>query len=92
MIKSFKHKGLERFYVMGVTSGIQAKHANRLRSQLAILEAADTIEAINIPSLDLHRLKGKRADIWSIKVSGNWRMTFEFVDGNVYILNYEDYH
>ena len=40
----------------------------------------------------MHALKGDRQSIWSISVSGNWRLTFEFNDGNVHILNYEDYH
>ena len=92
MIKSFKHKGLEKFYETGNKKGIQAHHADKLRMQLAALDSAYTLEDIDIPGYRLHRLKGSRRGIWSITVSGNWRITFEFTDGNVYIVNYEDYH
>lgn len=92
MIKSFKHKGLERFYESGTTRGIQAHHAKRLRMQLAALDTALCIEDMNIPGYRLHSLKGDRKGLWSITVNGNWRITFEFVDGNAYIVNYEDYH
>jgi proteic killer suppression protein len=92
MIKSFKHKGLERFYSSGSTRGIQANHANKLRMQLAALDTAQTIEDLDIPGYRLHPLRGNRQGSWSITVSGNWRVTFEFTDGNVYIVNYEDYH
>jgi proteic killer suppression protein len=60
--------------------------------QLAAIDTAQKIEDINLPGFRLHPLKGERGGIWSISVSGNWRITFEFVDGNAYILNYEDYH
>ncbi len=45
-----------------------------------------------MPGYDLHQLKGDRKDIWSISVSGNWRITFRFIDGDAEILNLEDYH
>lgn len=92
MIKSFKHKGLEKFYNTGSTKGIQAQHSNKLRMQLAALDTAQEIEDMDIPGYRLHQLKGDRQNIWSIKINANWRLTFEFTDGNVYILNYEDYH
>ena len=92
MIKSFRHKGLERFYETGSTVGIQAAHKKRLRLQLAALGTSTTISDLNIPGFRLHRLKGDRHASWSIWVSGNWRITFDFKDGNAYIVNYEDYH
>ena len=92
MIKNFKHKGLSRFYHAGSISGIQAKHANKLRNQLAALDTATVIEDLDLPGYRLHPLKGKRSGTWSIEVNGNWRLTFEFDNGDVYILNYEDYH
>ena len=60
--------------------------------QLAALDTAQSIEDMDIPGYHLHQLKGSRKGLWSITVNGNWRLTFEFVDGNVHILNYEDYH
>ena len=92
MIKSFKHKGLEKFYNTGTKKGIQATHATKLRMQLAALDTAHCIEDLDIPGYRLHPLKGKRKGLWSITVNGNWRVTFEFEEGHVYIVNYEDYH
>jgi len=92
MIKSFKHKGIENFYLTGSKKGIQASHSNRLRMQLAALDTAQSLEDMDIPGYRLHQLTGNRKGIWSITVNGNWRITFKFTDGNVYIVNYEDYH
>lgn len=92
MIKSFRHKGLRRYYETGSTRGIQAKHAKRLRMQLAALDTAIDVTDLDIPGYELHPLKGNRKGIWAITVNGNWRLTFEFSDGNAYLLDYEDYH
>ena len=92
MIKSFRHNGPGRFYATGVKSGVQPRHAGCLRLQLAALDTAHRIEDLDIPGYRLHLLGGKLKGRWSIWVSGNWRLTFEFKDGNVHILDYEDYH
>jgi proteic killer suppression protein len=92
VIKSFKHKGLQLLYESGSTHGIQQEHAKKLRMQLAALETAQAIEDMDIPGYRLHQLKDNRKGIWSITVSGNWRITFKFREGNAYIVNYEDYH
>ncbi|MEZ8943725.1 type II toxin-antitoxin system RelE/ParE family toxin [Vibrio sp. 10N.286.49.E11] len=92
MIKTFKHKGLKKFFETGSEAGIQAKHERKLRMQLAAIDTATIIDDVDLPGFKLHPLKGDRDGIWSITVNGNWRITFEFIDGNAYILNYEDYH
>lgn len=92
MIRSFRHKGLRRLYETGSTSGIQAVHAKRLRMQLAALDTARTIEDMDVPGFRLHPLKGEMKGRWSIWVNGNWRVTFEFREGDAYVLDYEDYH
>jgi toxin HigB-1 len=92
VIKSFRHKGLEKLYETGSTAKVQANHANRLRMQLAALDTAQSIEDMDVPGFRLHLLKGKAKGRWSIWVNGNWRITFEFRDGNAYVLDYEDYH
>ena len=92
MILSFKHKGLERFFTSGNTSGIQAKHANRLKLILGRLQAATNPQDMNLPGLFLHPLVGDRSDIWSVRVNGNCRVTFRFTGDNAEIVNYEDYH
>jgi len=92
MIKSFKHKGLKLFFDTGKTAGIQDKHKKKLRLQLAALDTATVIEDMDLPGYNLHELKGGRKGTWSITVNGNWRMTFEYKNGDAYIINYEDYH
>lgn len=92
MIVSFRHKGLRKFYETGSTAGIQAAHIRRLQMQLAALDTAETIDDMNVPGFRLHPLKGSDKGRWSIWVNGNWRLTFEFENGNAHILDYEDYH
>lgn len=60
--------------------------------QSAALDTALEITDLDIPGYDLHELKGSRKGVWAISVSGNWRLTFEFIDGSAYQLDYEDYH
>lgn len=92
MIKSFRHKGLRRLFDAGSTAGVQTSHAKRLRMQLAALDTARTIEDMDIPGFRLHPLKGRSRGRWSIAASGNWRLTFEFHEGDAFVLDYEDYH
>jgi len=92
MIKSFAHKGLALFFTSGKTSGIQPIHAKRLRLILAQLDKAASIADVNIPSLRLHELKGKRKGVWSVSVQANWRITFRFDNGEAHVVDYEDYH
>lgn len=92
MIKEFKHKGLEKFFLRGSKAGIQAKHAPRLRIILGRLHASTAPKDMDLPGLFLHELTGNRKEIWSVKVSGNWRVTFEFRGEDVYVVDYEDYH
>jgi proteic killer suppression protein len=92
MIKSFRHKGLRSLFESGKAAGVQASHVKRLRMQLAALDTAQVIDDMDIPGFRLHSLKGEMRGRWFITVNGNWRLTFEFEDGNAYILDDEDYH
>ncbi len=92
MIKSFKHKGLSLFFKTGNTKGIQSNHSRKLKIKLSALDTAIEIEDLNLPGFNLHPLQGDKEGIWSIKVNANWRVTFRFENGDVYIVNYEDYH
>ena len=92
MIRSFKHKGLARFFETGSKSGIQAQHADRLRLILGRLSAASAPEDMGLPGLRLHPLRGPRKGTWAVWVSGNWRITFRFVEGDADVVDYEDYH
>jgi proteic killer suppression protein len=92
VIRSFKHKGLQRFLVEGVRSGIQPQHAERLRLLLGRLHASVSPNDMNLPGLRLHQLKGERRGTWSVTVSGNWRVTFQFEGKDAVSVDYEDYH
>jgi len=92
MIRSFKHKGLEKYFETGSTAGIQPAHQHKLRMRLVALDTATEIQDMDLPGFRLHQLKGKMQRLWAIDVSKNWRITFEFRDGDVFIVNYEDYH
>lgn len=92
MIKSFKHKEFKKFFLKYDSSGIEQQLVNRIKTRLTVIDAADWIDGIDMPGYDLHQLKDDRKDIWPISVSGNWRITFRFIDGDAEILNLEDYH
>jgi proteic killer suppression protein len=92
VIKSFRHKGLKKFYETGNVAGVQSSHKNRLRMILVALDTSLKIGDMDIPGFKLHPLKGRLKGRWSVSVSGNWRITFEFREGNAYVLDYEDYH
>lgn len=92
MIKKFKHKGLKQLFKTGVSTGINPKHVTRLRKITALLETAETLEDMSLPGLGLHQLKGSRQETWAVNVSGNWRITFKIQNGDVFDVNYEDYH
>ncbi|MBP6299865.1 MAG: type II toxin-antitoxin system RelE/ParE family toxin [Arenimonas sp.] len=92
MIISFIHKGLEKFYKTGKASGITVAHSQRVRLILSTLDQAECPNDMDLPALRLHELKGTRKGIWSVRVNGNWRITFRFVGRDAEIVNYEDYH
>lgn len=91
-IKGFRHKGLELFFATGTKSGIQAKHADRLRLILGRLNASTGARDMNLPGLGLHELRGSRKGTWAVQVSGNWRVTFSWEGQDASRVDYEDYH
>lgn len=92
MIKSFRHKGLERLFTRGSTSGVQADYAPRITLMLDAIDAVEQVNELDLPGFRLHRLKGNKRNLWSVRVSANWRITFEFENGDAHILDLEDYH
>ena len=92
MIRSFAHKGLERFFAKSERRGIDAKHAERIRRLLDRLDAAAKADDMNIPGNRFHALKGDRKGTYAVSVSGNWRITFKFDNGDAINVNLEDYH
>ena len=92
MIVSFRHKGLEKFFVTGRTRGIGAEHARRLRLILARLSASHRPGDMALPGLRLHPLRGSLQGYWAVEVSGNWRVVFRFEGQNAAEVDYLDYH
>ena len=92
MIRSFRHRGLEAFFQTGSLAGIRAPHAAKIRMVLARLHAATSPFDMRLPGLHLHRLSGDRYGQWSVRVSGNWRITYGFDGPDAVDVNYEDYH
>ncbi|MCL5069699.1 MAG: type II toxin-antitoxin system RelE/ParE family toxin [Actinobacteria bacterium] len=92
MIKSFRHKGLEDFFLNDVLKGIISDHAAKLARILDRLDASLSVKDMNLPGFKLHKLSGKDKNIWSVWVNGNWRITFYFEQGDAYVVDYLDYH
>jgi len=92
MIKTFKHKGLERFFREGSKAGIQPKHAKRLRLQLGRLDAAKSAAEMNLPGWKWHPLTGDLKGHWAVWVDENWRMTFTFEGSDAVLVDCRDYH
>lgn len=92
MIKSFNHKGLEKFFKTGSTKGIQSIHANKISRILTVLNSMSELNDLNSPAYRLHPLTGDLKGLWAVTVQANWRISFKFENENVYIVDYKDYH
>ena len=92
MIRSFKYKGLEKFFFIVSASGVQSAHSKRLRLILGRLNASTSLQDMDLPRLYLHQLRGKHRGRWSVRVSGNWRVTFKLDGPDAVDVDYEDYH
>ena len=90
---SIKHNGLAELWSKGKTRKIKQDLIKRVKSRLALLNAAPDPEALRaFPELALHELKGRRKGVYSIKVSGPWRITFKYQDQLFRLLDLEQYH
>lgn len=92
MIGNFRHAGIERFFTSGSKAGIQPKHAQKLSIQLFALNRAKSAQDMNAPGWELHSLHGDLQGHWSVKINGNWRLTFTFEQENAILVDYQDYH
>ena len=92
MIKTFRHKGLKALHDKGQTKGVKQDHVPKLKRVLARLDVAQEVEDMDVPGWRLHPLKGEDKGRWSVWINGNWRVTFELIDGDAYVLDYLDYH
>ncbi len=92
MIHRFRHRGLERLYLRGDTSGVSAQQLKRLRAVLAALATASVPTDMALSGARLHPLRGGWASRWSVSISGNWRVIFEFEGQDVSNVDLVDYH
>ena len=92
MIESFSHKGLKLYYEKGDASKLQPLHVRKIRLILTRLDAAKTLDEMQVPGYNLHKLTGELNDFWSVKIDKNYRIVFRFQDENIYDVNYVDYH
>ena len=92
MIKNFLHRGAQRFFETGSTRGIRADWSRRLAARLALLDDAEQPTDMDVAGWELHELKGDRAGTWAVKLTGNFRVTFGFEDGDAVDVDVEDYH
>ena len=92
MIGSFRHKGLEALYQDDQTKGVSQALVKRLRQILALLDSAKVVEDMNLPGLKLHILKGNLKGYYAVSVSGNWRIIFQFAEGQARHVDLIDYH
>ena len=92
MILSFRHKGLKLLYQKGDRRKVQPEHADKIERILARLEEASAAGNIDLPGFRLHPLKGDLAGFWSVTVSGNRRVIFQFEGGHASDVDLIDYH
>ena len=92
MIESFRHKGLRRFFETGDRSKLSPEMVERVALALLMIDEAEVIAELNRPGFRLHPLKGRLAGHWSITITGDWRITFRFVDGQALDVDFVDYH
>jgi toxin HigB-1 len=92
LIKSFKHKGLEKFYKKNDKSKINPKHAAKIGRILDRLDSSTSPNDMNLPGYKLHPMSGNEDGTWSVWVNGNWRITFMFENENAIVVDYRDYH
>lgn len=93
MIKTIAHKGLRFLWEKGDPSKLPDVHVEKLKRILSALNTASTLDPIRaVPGYRLHALSGNMAGMWSVWVSGNYRVVFCFEDGDVFDVDYTDYH
>jgi proteic killer suppression protein len=92
MIRSFRHRGIEKFFHTGSKAGIQPSHAAKLNEQLTVLSVADKPGQMNIPGWQYHALSADLLGHWAVSVNGNWRLTFTFEGEDAVLVDYQDYH
>ncbi len=92
-IKSFKHKGLKKFFYDDNPSGIQNNHLTKVGYILDAIDSSHHPKDLKaIYSSKFSEKKGSGEGVYSIEVNGNWRITFQITDDGAILLDYRDYH
>ncbi len=92
MIKSFRHRGLKRLFERGDGRTLPPDMIERIELLLSVINTANEIEEMDLPSFRLHRLSGDRKGQWAVTVRANWRITFRFANGQIDDVDFIDYH
>ena len=92
MIQSIRHKGLRRLFDEGDTSGVNAQHVEKIEHVLGLLEVAQEIADMNVPSFRLHPLQGDLKGFYAVTIRANWRIVFRFEAGQALDVDLVDYH
>jgi proteic killer suppression protein len=94
MIKSFRHRGLEKFFTTGKKATIDPRMVKKLQLILAQLKVSTTPGDMDLPGLRLHKMKegSTYASFWAVDVTGNWRVLFRFAGADVIDVDLIDYH
>jgi proteic killer suppression protein len=92
MITSIAHRGLRRLIEKGETKHLQSTLLPRIRQILGLMNSSERLEDLGIPELHLHPLTGNLKGFWSVTVRANWRIIFQFDQGNFHNIDLVDYH
>jgi proteic killer suppression protein len=91
MIRSFRSKALESFFETGSARRLSVQNTERVRRILLAIDDADQPEDLNLPGFYFHMLAGDQKGRYSVRVTGNWRITFGWEQGAIDV-DLEDYH
>ncbi len=92
MIRSFRHRRLKALYEGRGPARVAPDHVAKLERILSALDRSSGPEGMDLPGFRLHPLGGALKDHWAVSVSGNWRVTFRFEDGDAVNVDYLDDH
>jgi toxin HigB-1 len=92
MIERFRHKGLKVLFEEGDPTSVNPQHVEKIENILGLLDVAQDIEDMNVPTFRLHALKGDLKGFWAVTVRANWRIIFRFADGRASDVDLIDYH
>lgn len=92
MIRSFRHRGLQRYWTGSDASALRPDWLRKINRLLRALDAARRLEDLPVAGTGLHALHGDLKGRYAMTVSRNWRMTFGW-DGDAAVdIDLEDYH